>query len=53
MGLGLYSISPYYLDPPDKAGLILGYAGLPVRDIELALEVFRRCLEMEYAGRAH
>jgi GntR family transcriptional regulator/MocR family aminotransferase len=53
MGLGLYSISPYYLDPPDKAGLILGYAGLPVRDIELALEVFRRCLELEYAGRAH
>lgn len=53
MGLGLYTIAPYYLDPPDRAGLILGYAGLPVRDIELALEVLRRCLEVEYGGRAH
>ncbi|GGD48255.1 PLP-dependent aminotransferase family protein [Pseudoxanthomonas indica] len=53
MGLGLYSLSPYYLDPPDRAGLILGYAGLPVRDIELALEVLRRCLEVEYSARAH
>lgn len=48
LGLGLYSISPYYLDPPDRAGLILGYAGLPVRDIEQALEVLRTCLDQEY-----
>ena len=53
MGLGLYSISPYYLEPPDRAGLILGYAGLPVGDIEKALEVFRACLEEEYGGGRH
>lgn len=53
MGLGLYSIAPYYLDPPDRAGLILGYAGLPVGDIEQALEVLRQCLDAEYGPRRH
>jgi GntR family transcriptional regulator/MocR family aminotransferase len=32
-GLGLYSVAPYYVAPPDRAGLLLGYASLHERDI--------------------
>jgi GntR family transcriptional regulator/MocR family aminotransferase len=48
MGLGLYPLWPYYLSPPDRAGLILGYAGLPAADIKPALAIFRECLEQAY-----
>jgi GntR family transcriptional regulator/MocR family aminotransferase len=48
LGLGLYPLWPYYLSPPDRAGLILGYAGLPVSDIKQALAIFRECLEQAY-----
>ena len=44
-GLGLYAITPYYLDPPDRAGLLMGYAGLSVLEIEEALKVFAGCLD--------
>ena len=32
-GVGIYPIAPYYLTPPPRAGFILGYSGLSVRDI--------------------
>ncbi len=48
-GLGLHPITPYYLAPPDRAGLLMGYAALSVIEIGQALEIFARCLDDEYA----
>ena len=45
LGLGLYPITPYYLDPPDRAGLLLGYCGLSVAEIAEAVERFANCLD--------
>lgn len=45
LGLGLYPITPYYLDPPDRAGLLLGYCGLSVTEIAEAVERFATCLD--------
>lgn len=44
-GLGLYPISPYYLSPPDRAGLLLGYCGLSVAQINDAMNAFGACLD--------
>ena len=48
-GLGLFPIWPYYLAPPDNAGLLLGYGGLSVAEIEQALVIFEQCLQDAYA----
>ncbi|ALN87285.1 PLP-dependent aminotransferase family protein [Lysobacter capsici] len=44
-GLGLYSIAPYYFEPPDRAGLLFGYGALSVVEIEEAARMFAHCLE--------
>jgi GntR family transcriptional regulator/MocR family aminotransferase len=44
-GLGLYAIAPYYLQPPDRAGLLMGYAGLSLGEIRAGLAVFGTCLD--------
>lgn len=44
-GLWLASISQYYIEPPDRAGLLLGYATLSVAEIEQAVALFARCLD--------
>ncbi len=31
--VGLYSVAPYYAEPPETAGLLLGYAGLTEQEI--------------------
>ncbi|MGH6912220.1 MAG: PLP-dependent aminotransferase family protein [Geminicoccales bacterium] len=46
-GLGLYSIAPHYMKPPARQGLLLGYAALPVAEIEEAMRLFGRCLDEE------
>jgi len=47
-GLALYPIAPYYLEPPDRAGLLLGFASLGTAEIREAVTLFARCLdEME------
>ena len=43
--LGLSPISQYYIDPPDRAGLLLGYASMSVAEIEQAVVAFARCLD--------
>jgi GntR family transcriptional regulator/MocR family aminotransferase len=48
LGLGLHSIRPHYLDPPDRAGLLMGYCGLSVAEINEALPVFARVLDAAY-----
>ena len=51
LGLGLYPIAPYYLQPPDRAGLLLGYCGLSVAEIHAAVALFATCLdEFDAAG---
>ena len=32
-GVGIYSVAPYYLRPPRRGGLLLGYASMPEEDI--------------------
>src|SRR5262249_17540665 len=39
-GVGIYSIAPYYLDPSQRAGLMLGYAALNERDIRAGVRAF-------------
>lgn len=43
--LALHPIAPFYLEPPDRAGLLMGYCGLSAREIGQALEVFGACLD--------
>ena len=33
LGVGVYSVAPFYSVPPPHAGLLLGYASLPEKDI--------------------
>ncbi len=50
LGLDLYSIAPYYQRPPDRAGLLMGYAGLSVGEIEQAVNLFARCVRSRERG---
>jgi GntR family transcriptional regulator/MocR family aminotransferase len=45
-GLGLYPIAPHYFSPPARAGLLLGYCGLPVNALEEAMALFGECLDV-------
>lgn len=44
-GLGIYPIAPHYQKLPPHPGLLLGFAGLPVEDIEEAMRLLGRCLD--------
>jgi GntR family transcriptional regulator/MocR family aminotransferase len=44
-GLGLYPLHPYYLNPPERPGLLLGYAGLSADALERAGELLGECLD--------
>ena len=37
-GIGLYSVTPYYLNPPDHAGLLLGYGAMTEDDIHAGIK---------------
>jgi GntR family transcriptional regulator / MocR family aminotransferase len=43
-GVGLYPVTPYYLRPPARAGLLLGYACLDETDIRRGIGVLARTL---------
>jgi GntR family transcriptional regulator / MocR family aminotransferase len=45
VGVGVYSATPYYLRPPPRAGLLIGYASLTENEIRRGIELLRRCLE--------
>jgi GntR family transcriptional regulator/MocR family aminotransferase len=49
LGLGLHTIRPHYLHPPERAGLLMGYCGLSVAQIREAMPVFARVLDRFYA----
>lgn len=44
-GLGLFPIAPHYMGPADRVGLLFGYCGLSVVEIEQAMAIFERCLD--------
>jgi GntR family transcriptional regulator/MocR family aminotransferase len=37
VGVGVYPIAPYYLEPPPRAGLLLGYAAMREVDIDAGI----------------
>jgi GntR family transcriptional regulator/MocR family aminotransferase len=39
-GVGIYPVAPYYMKPPQRAGLMLGYAALNERDIRAGVQAF-------------
>lgn len=43
--LGLYPIHPYYRNPPEHPGLMLGYAGLRAEALERAAALLGECLD--------
>lgn len=43
-GLGLYPIHPYYRRPPERPGLMLGFAGLSAEALVRAAELLAECL---------
>jgi GntR family transcriptional regulator/MocR family aminotransferase len=44
-GLGLHPIAPYYMHPPDRPGLLIGYAGLSVSEIREATRLLGQGLD--------
>lgn len=44
VGVGIYSVSPFYDAAPPRAGLLLGYAALDERDIRLGIERLARLI---------
>jgi GntR family transcriptional regulator/MocR family aminotransferase len=38
VGVGLYSVAPYYLRPPPRAGLLLGYTALTEEEIRTGIQ---------------
>jgi len=37
VGVGLYSVAPFFTNPPQRAGLLFGYASLTEADIRAAV----------------
>ena len=44
-GLGLHTIRPFYMKPPEREGFILGFAGLPPAEILEATRILGECLD--------
>jgi len=44
-GVGIYSIAPHYHTQPRRAGLVLGYTGLPAGDIHAGIARLTRVLD--------
>jgi GntR family transcriptional regulator/MocR family aminotransferase len=45
VGVGLYPVTPYYLAPPPRAGLLLGYAAMTEQAIRAGIQRLARVLE--------
>jgi GntR family transcriptional regulator/MocR family aminotransferase len=37
LGVGLYPVTPYYIEPPPRAGLLLGYASMTEAEIHAGI----------------
>jgi len=51
-GLGLHPIHLHYLRPPQRPGLLMGYAGLAPEELRVAAELFGRCLGVVTGARS-
>ncbi|WP_424683941.1 PLP-dependent aminotransferase family protein [Frateuria sp. YIM B11624] len=51
-GLGLHPIAPSYFSPPPRPGLLLGYAGLSVAELQAASALLGHCLRTLPAAAA-
>jgi GntR family transcriptional regulator/MocR family aminotransferase len=51
-GLGLHPIAPSYFSPPPRPGLLLGYAGLSVAELQAAAALLGHCLRTLPAAAA-
>jgi len=45
LGVGIPAVAPEYLSPPDRAGLLLKYAGISLQEIREAIPLLARCLD--------
>jgi GntR family transcriptional regulator / MocR family aminotransferase len=45
LGLGLDPVHPYYVKRPDRPGLLIGFAGLPLGQLKTAVELLASCLK--------
>ena len=45
LGLGIPSVAPEYIQPPDRAGLLFKFAGVSTQEIREAMPLFARCLD--------
>jgi GntR family transcriptional regulator/MocR family aminotransferase len=45
-GVGIYPLAPYYVQPPQRAGLILGYAVLNERDLRAGVRAFAEVFDV-------
>ncbi len=46
-GVGIYPVAPYYREPPERAGYVLGYAALDEERIREGVAKLARCLASE------
>jgi GntR family transcriptional regulator/MocR family aminotransferase len=46
--VGLYAVTPYYMTPPSRAGLLLGYAAMTETDIRDGIERLAMVLNQRY-----
>ena len=47
-GVGVYPITPFYLTPPSRAGLLLGFASLQEKEIEEGIQRLARLLDSRH-----
>ncbi len=52
-GVGVYPVAPYYQQPSEEAGLILGYAGLSERDLRAGVHAFAEVIAEHGAHDEH
>ena len=45
VGIGIYSVTPYYLQPPPRAGLLLGYGSMTEDEIRAGIRALATILE--------
>lgn len=50
LGLALYPVEHFYVDPPDRAGFLMGFSTMGPKDICEAVALFARCIETTETG---
>lgn len=44
-GLALYPVDPFYQNPPDRAGFLMGFSSMGPQDIRSGVALFARCID--------